>query len=390
MPSLSELTDPQAVLDTIARFRTLGRDQFLSEHGFDRSRDYFVREGGELFDSKPLLAVAYAVQYPDRGILDVKGFSGGTGGAVRALNRLGFEVVTRAQLSPPRRGDTYGSRTDIYETYGGDKVAGIIRFPGDMVVNIFSDTNGPYADDPPTLTQPFEYRGEGLNGPQRLVGGNALLEASRSGREPARFWYRPSREPFMFLTWVVVLGRSWVAGTGQDGVPRPEIAWQLEAVPEPDSSAWAPDVVQTLDDVEAVDLGGPEAPESRPGATYGQLVARVEHFGQPRRPSGVVRVNFPRSAAARRAVLVRSGGSCESERCTGMPAELNRRGEPILDVDHIEDLARGGEDHPRNMVALCPNCHAAKTRGANTARWRRELLGVARRAHAASLLSPGE
>jgi len=29
--------------------------------------------------------------------------------------------------------------------------------------------------------------------------------------------------------------------------------------------------------------------------------------------------------------------------------------------DHIDDLALGGTDHPSVMIALCPNCHAAKT-----------------------------
>ncbi|WP_397428105.1 HNH endonuclease [Pseudarthrobacter sulfonivorans] len=66
-----------------------------------------------------------------------------------------------------------------------------------------------------------------------------------------------------------------------------------------------------------------------------------------------------------------------------MPSEPNRGGEPILDVDHVQDLARGGEDHPRNMIALCPNCHAVKTRGANEAQRRRVLGRVAQAAHAA-------
>ena len=46
-----------------------------------------------------------------------------------------------------------------------------------------------------------------------------------------------------------------------------------------------------------------------------------------------------------------------------MPAELKRSDDPILDIDHINDLGLSGEDHPRNMLALCPNCHAYKTRG---------------------------
>lgn len=69
-----------------------------------------------------------------------------------------------------------------------------------------------------------------------------------------------------------------------------------------------------------------------------------------------------------------------------MPAELNRKGMPILDVDHIVELSQGGADHPLNMVALCPNCHAAKTRGKHAKRWEKELRRIAQAAHDRSRL----
>ncbi|WP_459349076.1 HNH endonuclease signature motif containing protein [Cellulomonas olei] len=67
-----------------------------------------------------------------------------------------------------------------------------------------------------------------------------------------------------------------------------------------------------------------------------------------------------------------------------MPAERNRQGDPILDVDHIRDLGLGGDDHPRNMVALCPNCHACKTRGERAPQWRKELVLIAAAADSAA------
>lgn len=385
MARLSGLTDPLAVSGALEEFRSLGRTQFLGRYGFDPSRDYFIRDSGDLFDTKPVVAAAYGRQFPEQGALVASEFSGGAAAAVRALRRLGFDVVTRAQLRPPALGDSYKSRTDIYEDYGGDKVAGIIRFPGEDVVNVFSDAEGPYADDPPTLTAPFGYRGEGLNGPHKIdSGGNALLERARVERAPVRFWYRPAGESFSFLTWCLVLGRAWVDGVGQDRAPRPELDWQLEAVPGPQPADWPDAVVEVLEDASATAEDGPAVPEAAPAASYAELVARVEARGQKRRASGVVRTDYQRSAAARRAVLTRCVGNCESARCTGMPSERNRRGEPILDVDHVLDLALGGEDHPRNMVALCPNCHACKTRGAEAARWRRELARVAVAADAAA------
>jgi 5-methylcytosine-specific restriction protein A len=287
-------------------------------------------------------------------------------------------------------GEEHADRTAIYEAYGGDKVAGVIRFPGDDVVNVFSDADGPYADDPPTLTEPFGYRGQGLSGPQRVdAGANALLERARIARASVRFWFRPTGGRFTFLTWAAVLGRAWVAGIGQDGQPRPELEWRLEAVPGPSTEAWPSEVAEAVEEAAvALDDGAVLPPEAQPAPSYAALIARIDQQGQLRRPNGVVRANYARSAAARRAVLIRSGGRCESPRCTGMPADLTRRGEPILDVDHIQDLAKGGEDHPRNMVALCPNCHACKTRGHNAAQWRRDLLRVARSAHTRAM-SPG-
>jgi putative restriction endonuclease len=99
--TLSELTDRAAVERALAEFRELGRERFLQRHNLERSRDYFVWVDGEPVDSKPILAVAFGYQHPQHGLLSVRDFSGGTGGAVQALRRLGFDAATRAQLHPP-------------------------------------------------------------------------------------------------------------------------------------------------------------------------------------------------------------------------------------------------------------------------------------------------
>ncbi|MGY5106804.1 HNH endonuclease, partial [Streptomyces sp. 900105245] len=60
-------------------------------------------------------------------------------------------------------------------------------------------------------------------------------------------------------------------------------------------------------------------------------------------------------------------------------------GDPILEVDHIHDLALDGPDHPANMIALCPNCHAIKTRGARGEQLREVFRAAARAHHAAAM-----
>ena len=60
---------------------------------------------------------------------------------------------------------------------------------------------------------------------------------------------------------------------------------------------------------------------------------------------------------------------------------MTDRGQPLLEVDHIQDLALGGEDNPAQMIALCPNCHTIKTHGRSREQLRRRLFIEAERLH---------
>ncbi|WP_405556497.1 HNH endonuclease [Streptomyces canus] len=118
-------------------------------------------------------------------------------------------------------------------------------------------------------------------------------------------------------------------------------------------------------------------------AEYRSLVRKVERreadtYG--RRKERVSR-DPVRLRDARRAVLVRAQGSCENPACGGQPADVTDDGQAILEVDHVERIAEGGRDHPSQMVALCPNCHAMKERGAARAALRSVLLDVAKHGH---------
>lgn len=91
--------------------------------------------------------------------------------------------------------------------------------------------------------------------------------------------------------------------------------------------------------------------------------------------SGDRRVRNPH---VRRGVIDRSNGRCENPYCRD-PQPLGRTDAdlPILEVDHVDDHATGGRDHGSNAIALCPNCHALKTRGHNRERMRHMLARTA-------------
>ncbi|MER6620349.1 HNH endonuclease signature motif containing protein [Streptomyces sp. NPDC000931] len=56
-------------------------------------------------------------------------------------------------------------------------------------------------------------------------------------------------------------------------------------------------------------------------------------------------------------------------------------GRPLLEVDHIDDHAAGGRDHPSAMIALCPNCHENKTYGVEREVLRERLRAMALERH---------
>lgn len=126
------------------------------------------------------------------------------------------------------------------------------------------------------------------------------------------------------------------------------------------------------------------APDSRDIARYRELVSFVERREATTRGRRVERVNreIVRLDLARQAVLLRCGDRCENPACGGQPADVKDDGRPILEVDHVKRISEGGRDHPIQMVALCPNCHAMKEHGRQRDALSATLLRVAEQAHA--------
>ncbi|MGW3237138.1 HNH endonuclease [Streptomyces olivaceus] len=298
----------------------------------------------------------------------------------------------------PVLGETFKDRDAIWRVYGGQKVAGIGCL-ADGILSAFSDDKGPYADGRIPDTNWIAYVGDGLSGDQKLTDGNELMAEHQTAGRPLRYWHKPFQGQFSFETWAVIVQRRLRWGVGEDKLPRREFLWVLAPVPSPERETWPADVLEALDadtgelhddtgDYRPSDLGleAPSDEESDDDA-YRRLAqkaeANAERRGQIKKPTLADR--YVRDPSARAAVIKRCRGRCESPRCAGHPTELTTAGRPILQVDHVEDLANEGPDVPSNMIALCPNCHALKTYGANKEKLRRLLAATARRLHEAML-----
>lgn len=317
------------------------------------------------------------------------------------LGKLALEDYTRGRLYSsmlPKTGDWFFRRKGIVAEYGGNNQHGITRF-NDGYVSAISKTSSPYADKVIQSTGWIAYIGDGLYGDQKLVAGNRKMAECQEQRTPVRFWRGDQNRGYRFETWAVIVQRRRQWGIGDDDKPRKEYVWVLAPVPSPDVESWPSPVRDALDDdlakfydetrelegedVESLGQGELEVGLEEVTKSYAFLSSRAAEAERVRRASSTTRKiqDYFRSPSARKAVMQRSGGRCESPNCIGHSDELAVNGEPVLEVDHVRELAQGGKDLPVNMIALCPNCHALKTRGENRDDLRQELICEAWKKH---------
>ncbi|WP_433475390.1 hypothetical protein ACQPZP_43185 [Spirillospora sp. CA-142024] len=377
----------EAVLDAMAECDQLGRDRFLHHYGFDPARRYFLHHDGVYYDSKAIVGVAHrhATGQP----LAPDQFSGGRQTVGRILERLGFEVIVEEPASP---------RSRLLEILGTLRAA--------------NTPDGPARHQPITLLWAL---GRAAHQHPRLV---FWRDVHRELRGLMREYGQPSSRPTPEFPIVALAHTDLWELQGHVGPVPPAhgkpITWLEEQNPHCGLSTWVYELVASTEAVRlevieiidrkffdgdlpealltAVDLRQIEHTSASPseGASRLEMYLRLcftveaaEARGDHDRTSKTVREQPERSSAAVKAVLVRSRGHCENPLCAGQPDDVNKNGDPILEVDHVQDRAKWGRDHPIQMIALCPNCHAVKTRGRTGEQLRELLLSEARARHTA-------
>lgn len=87
---IRDLSDQQAIDDSIVEFDQIGRDAFLEKYGFGEAREYFVVTDSGRYDSKAIFAAAWLREHGEA--LTPSDFSGGRHGAAGRLIELGYTV----------------------------------------------------------------------------------------------------------------------------------------------------------------------------------------------------------------------------------------------------------------------------------------------------------
>ncbi|PXX68772.1 5-methylcytosine-specific restriction protein A [Nocardia tenerifensis] len=393
--ALRDLTR-DAVIAAIREFDRVGRERFLVKYGFAESRRLFVVYEGKFYDSKALAGAAHAFlsgQPP----LRATEFSGGWSHAAGVLQRLGFDVIDRVPLLTVQelvraieelRPATVASGPMLKQAVvllwaigraqrGADRVLVWERTQAELIPLLSAHHR---SGERPEGRPDYPIAALCRAGLWTLDTSAAVPTAHGDAR--LRRWFDEHQPDGGLPAPVYELLRS-------SGLARVQVVTAIIDKFFGDFDYVAVTKAVGLEGGSVIDdnpaLTDDEASSEDPKRAYQDLIDVVTNREASTRGKRRPTVgNDPiRLAAAQRAVILRSGGLCENPSC-GKPApDHTDSGLPVLEVDHVSDIATGGRDHPVQMIALCPDCHAVKTRGRSRHQLRERLLVAAKERHEA-------
>ncbi len=265
-------------------------------------------------------------------------------------------------------GQEYNRRTEIHGSYGGQAQGGISTPKNFPVVFIFtSDTGEQYGYRDEYRDGIFWYTGEGQVGDMKMVGGNkAILEHSTNGKTIHVFEY--TRKAYVrYVGSADCLDYHEEVRLDIKGDNRKVFVFHLDIdsveiadhISEPISSYGSKNDA----DLKKKNIDGlrEAALLSRPIGATTKVIRRIAHY---------------RSTALKLYVIARSKGICEG--CV-RNAPFRTKNGPFLECHHVHRLADGGPDDPKNVVALCPNCHRQAHYAQDAIRFNKKLIEVAKK-----------
>ncbi|MGW5689615.1 HNH endonuclease [Streptomyces asiaticus] len=386
------------VEQAMAEFDRLGRDRFLQRYGFRRAVRYLLSHDGKLYDSKAIVGAAHGF-LPGQQPLTWKQLSGGAKHAAGLLRRLDLSVEDGGGTTPHE--DLIGRIANLRVNRASGQPA--LYQPIALLWAFGRARRGearllPWGETEDAIKALLE--GHGMRGerprpdyPIAALHHGGLWELhGHTGSVP------PAKGDSKLRRWFAEHQPSGGLPAPVYNLVRYSAETRLTVIDtllstffqDLEYSPLLTDVGLYDANVAEDDLDTGEQQDEWKGqvnlaAQYERWCRIVDNRENENRGRRVPRTAFNpiRSGSARRAVLHRSQGRCENPHCTGQPNDVTDAGQPILEVDHVMDLALGGRDHPSQMVALCPNCHAAKTRGRKREQLRANLLEVAMERHTA-------
>lgn len=243
------------------------------------------------------------------------------------------------------QGQVYRRRT-LHSQLGGQAQSGISTPAHQKVILLFTGASGQHYgySDRWTDEGVFFYTGEGQRGDMVFTRGNsAIRDHALNGKDIHLF--SQVRPGFVrYEASMVFSGFHYFQAPDLDGEMRQAIVFELLPLDEFDDGPRP--VIPERQTTEG-DLRNDSLTELRNKALSASTSAST--------PVERKAVTWLRSRAIKLYVEKRADGTCEG--CKHEAPFSTQQGRPYLETHHIRRLSDGGPDHPRWVVALCPNCH---------------------------------
>ncbi len=237
-------------------------------------------------------------------------------------------------------------RRDLHANFGGQQQGGIATPSQHNLILLFTGEQGAqygYSDGW-TPEGVFLYTGEGQRGDMAFVRGNrAVVNHSQDGKDIHLFSYIPKRGFVRYFGQMVCTGHSYRAAPDFENNVRRTIVFELTPIAEFVETTLENEKEASLQELAAASLA--ELREKALAGSSSEASTTTQRIAVFRR----------RSRAIKLYVLKRSKGNCEN--CKVPAPFITKRGEAYLEPHHIRRLSDGGPDHPRWVIAVCPNCH---------------------------------
>ncbi|WP_429170445.1 HNH endonuclease [Ensifer sp. LBL] len=256
------------------------------------------------------------------------------------------------------RGKRYNRTKDIHDRFVGQPQGGIITPAAAKLVIAITGKRGKAHgyEDREMPDGSFEYFGAGRYGDQSMTDRNlGLLQHSQASK--SLLFFEEAKRQLKFLGEYVCEAYEWRRAPDANKQMRNAIVFRLRPLEN---------IIEVLESPHGID-------RSLDGLTLEQLRELAYQASQPTAPGRPRKTTvYERSRHVSTYVLRRAKGLCEYD---GEPAPFSRsNGEPYLEPHHIERVSDGGPDHPKHVIALCPNCHRRAHSAADKNQFKAQLV----------------
>lgn len=253
-------------------------------------------------------------------------------------------------------GQTY-VRQELHDRFGGQRFGGISTPTDHPMIFLFTGKAGEQYgyEDGFQDNGTFWYTGEGQVGDMEMKAGNRAIR-DHAEEDKTLHLFTSEGQPTGVVEYMgeaTYLDHHWTIAPDKNGDPRRAIVFELEFLAETEGEP-SPSIEKDVDEAPGDDWEASLEELRRRALASGRdgSGGRDSEGGGGRRTTTTT---YRRSQAVHAYVLRRAEGTCEG---CGDPAPFTKRsGRPYLEPHHIRRRADAGPDHPRWVIALCPNCH---------------------------------